>query len=179
MEAESRGVKENIRLHSVNSWDCVWVLSVWSGVIIKIRHVFFFFFSQNHLTFRWNIWQSSLIYCFPWDDSYRCTIKATSVQKRTEPDLSKDHCLGSPDAVKRRSFYFSAHTIAPVKIGSPLAVRKDRVFTGTTIGNWKWLSPMFLCPCCRWEDIQVRPVRQHLQEKGHAQRPHPGGARRP
>lgn len=37
-------------------------------------------------------------------------------KRKTDPDLSKDHCLGLSGAMKHPSLYFSACTIAPAKL---------------------------------------------------------------
>lgn len=95
---------------------------------------------------------------------------------------SKDGCFG----VVCLFVVSSASTKPSRQIASAPAVRDDLVFTASR----QWKVPLTKCsrpslppaPSLhppRWEDVQVRPVRLHLQEEGHAQRAHPGGARRP
>ncbi len=125
MEAESRGVKGNIRLHSVNSWDrapafclspvclsvCLsGVLVLFSDAIKKLRNVFI----RYHLTFGWNT--LFVFYRFHPNSQLQIQNKEGPLSQKTDPDLSKDHCLGLSGAMKHPSLYFCAHTIAPVKL---------------------------------------------------------------
>lgn len=149
MEAESRGVKEKhqaalceqLRLWpSTLSEHCLpAVLVLFSGAINNIKLVFYTrpSYVQANLAA-----QQFVLQFFT-----RCTIKNNFFflkKKHTEPDLSKDHCSGLSGAMKHPSLYFCARTIAPGEIGSPLAVRDDCVFRGSTIDDLKWLSQMFL-----------------------------------
>lgn len=129
-----------------------------SGVAHKMRHFFL------------------IICCRSLNNSSEMLVQIHNKRKNKRPRQA--HCVGLSWCSETFLFALSACTFTP---GGKLVVSLLHVMTVCLRYRQQITANacVSLCPGCRREDVQVRPVRLHLQEEGHAQRAHPGGSWRP